>query len=113
MNDWELFEIKRVVPLSRTHRDIPVVTSEVTNAIQQLKNYNRILNQDVVKRDFAKQGIHYYEPSLNLVIGKEPSIPHATWRYLATSDNDVRILTYDNLLSQMENRLNIFEKLLK
>lgn len=80
VNDWELFEIKRVIPLTRTHRDIPVIKSEVIYAVQQVKNYARILSQDSVKRKFAEQGIEYYEPSLNLVVGKTPQIPHEQWR---------------------------------
>jgi hypothetical protein len=114
MNDWELFEIKRVIPLTRTYRDIPVIKSEVIYAVHQIKNYARLLSQDSVKRKFAKQGIEYYEPSLNLVVGKTPQISHEQWRWLQSSDKDVKILTYNNLLDQMkrriEDRLAFFRK---
>ncbi len=105
MNDWDLFEIKRVIPLTRTYRDIPVIKSEVIYAIQQIKNYARLLSQDSVKKKFAKQGIEYYEPSMNLVVGKTPQISHEQWRWLQSSDKDVKILTYKNLLDQMKLRI--------
>lgn len=105
MNDWELFEIKRVVPLTRTYRDIPVIKSEVIYAVQQIKNYARLLSQDSVKKKFAKQGIEYYEPSLNLVVGKTPQISHEQWRWLQSSDKDVKILTFNNLFDQMKRRI--------
>lgn len=106
VNDWELFEIKRVFPLTRSYRDIPVIRSEVSYAVQQVKNYARLLSQDSVKMKFAEQGIEYYELSLNLVIGKSPQIPHKQWRWLQSNiDKDVKILTYDNLLNQMKQRI--------
>ncbi len=113
IGDWELFEIKRVIPLTRTYRDIPVIRSEVTYAVQQIKNYARLLSQDSVKRKFAEQGIEYYEPSLNLVVGKKPQIPHEQWRWLQSSDKDVKILTYDNLHNQMKRRIEDRLALLK
>jgi hypothetical protein len=105
INDWAIFEIKRVIPLTRSYRDIPVITSEITYAVQQVKNYSRILGQDTVKRRFAAQGIDYFEPTLNLVVGKTPQIPHGQWRWLVSSyERDVKIITFDNLLEQMKRR---------
>jgi hypothetical protein len=105
-NDWDLFEIKRIIPLTRTYRDAPVIAREVSYAVQQVKNYGRILSQDSVRRKFAEQGIEYYEPSLNLVVGKTPQIPHSQWRWLVSShDREVKILTFDNLLEQMRQRI--------
>lgn len=106
INDWELFEIKRAIPLTRTYRDVPVIVSEVSYAVQQIKNYARILSQDSVKRRLAQEGIEYCEPSLNLVVGKTPQIPHEQWRWLVSNyDKDVKILTFDDLLEQMRQRL--------
>jgi hypothetical protein len=106
VNDWELFEIKRIIPLTCTYRDIPVISSQVAYAVQQTKNYARILSQDSVKRKFAQEGIEYYEPSLNLVVGKTPQIPHEQWRWLVSShDREVRIITFDNLLEEMKRRV--------
>jgi hypothetical protein len=105
INDWELFEVKRVFDLSGTYRDAPVLAKEITYAIQQIKNYSRTLSQDVVKRHFAKQGIEYYEPTLNIVVGRTPQISPEQWRWLVTNDRDVNILTYDNLLNEMKLRV--------
>ena len=105
VNDWELFEIKRVIDLSKTYRDAPVISKEVSYAIQQIKNYARILSQDSVKRYFAQQGIEYYEPTLNMVVGRTPQIPHEQWRWLISNQKEVKILTFDNLLSEMKLRL--------
>lgn len=105
-NDWELFEIKRPVAVSGTYRDVPVIAKEVINAIQQVKNYGRILAQDKVKKYFANQGIKYYEPSLNVVIGRTPQIPHDQWRWLKTShENGVKIVTFDALMSELRCRI--------
>lgn len=107
INDWELFEVKRVVNLTHTYRDAPVLAREVSYSIQQIKNYSKTLQQDTVRRYFAEQGIEYYHPSLNIIVGKTPQIPHEQWRYLlAVNERDVKILTFDNLLEEMKLRLN-------
>lgn len=104
--DWELFEVKRAKQLTKSYRDIPVFIGEVQSAIQQLRNYSRILSQDNVKRKMAKEGIEYYEPTLRLVIGRTPNIPQAEWRWLkSTNEKDVKILTYDELLVSMKKRM--------
>lgn len=106
INDWELFEIKRVVKLTRSYRDAPVLSREITHAIQQIKNYGRLLSQDAIRKHFAKEGIEYYEPSLHLVVGKTPQIPHKQWRWLLSSnEHGVKIMTFDDLLSEMRLRL--------
>ncbi len=106
-NDWELFEIKKAnLKLARTYRDIPVFCNEVFAAKQQLKNYKKILDNDSVKRKFAKSGIEYFEPSLRLVIGRTPSISLKEWRHLIAINNDgVKIITYDELIKEMSIRL--------
>jgi len=113
-NDWELFEIKRPVKLTSTYRDVPVIAHEVTHAILQVKNYARILSKDMVKKQFAKEGIEYYEPSLNLVIGRTPQIPLAQWRWLLnTCGKDLRIFTFDELIKEMEMRLRDLCKIIE
>ena len=106
-NDWELVEIKRPIKLSRTYRDAPILAAEVQAAIQQVKNYARMLNQDKVKRQFARAGIVYYEPTLSIVIGRNPQIPIEQWQWLRRSNEDrVRITTFDDLLMELRFRLD-------
>ena len=72
-----------------------------------------LLAKDSVRESFVKRGIDYYEPELNLVIGRTPQIPQAQWRWLTTNfRKDIKILTYDNLLDQMRGRLLDREKTL-
>ncbi|MCK0137356.1 DUF4263 domain-containing protein [Arenibacter sp. S6351L] len=106
INDWELFEIKRPIKLTTTYRDIPVMRSEVLHAIEQLKNYHKILQQDKVKYYFHKQGIDYYEPTLNLIVGNNPQISTEKWRWLISNHKEINILTYENLLREMQIRYN-------
>ncbi len=104
--DWELVELKRPVKLTGTYRDAPVLAYEVPAAIQQLRNYARILNQDRVRRRLAAEGIEYCAPSLRLVIGREPQIPHDQWRWLkSTNEHGLKLTTYDQLLAEMQLRL--------
>ncbi len=105
-NDWELFEIKRILNLTQTYRDVPVIAKEISYAIQQVKNYYRILSQDNVKKHFAANGIAYYEPTLHLVVGRDPQISHEQWRWLIASNNDVKIITYDELIKETQIRIN-------
>ena len=111
-NDWELFEMKRAVKLTSNYRDAPVFAHEVTRAIQQVKNYGRILSQNAVKKQFAKEGIEYYEPSLNLVIGRTPQIPLEQWRWLlSTNENELKIFTFDDLLKEMQRRTEDLQRI--
>jgi hypothetical protein len=104
-SDWELFEVKRAVHLTRTYRDIPVITAEVLYSVQQVQNYARILSQDAVKRKFAAEGIEYFEPVLKLVIGRRPQISHQQWRTLVSSnERDVKLITFDDLIKEMAIR---------
>ncbi|MCU1255740.1 MAG: hypothetical protein JWM83_2039 [Candidatus Angelobacter sp.] len=106
-NDWDLFEIKRPITLTSTYRDIPVFVSEVSNAIHQVRNYGRILAQDKVKRHLEKEGIEFFKPEINLVIGRTPQIPHAQWRWLQSgTEGGVRIFTFDELLAELRRRLD-------
>jgi hypothetical protein len=104
--DWELIEIKRVIKLTGSYRDAPVLAHEIHAAIQQVKIYARTLSQDSVKRELAQRGIEYYYPSLRLVVGKRPQISREQWRWLkSTNERDVRITTFDELLDEMRVRL--------
>lgn len=105
-SDWELFEVKRAIDLTGTYRDIPVVKQEVLYAMQQVKNYARILAQDSVRRKFADEGIEYYEPALHLIVGRKPQLPLKQWRHLvANNENGVKLITFDDLLKELELRL--------
>jgi hypothetical protein len=105
--DWELYELKRSnVELTKSISDVPSLVASVNDAIAQMKNYKHILEQDAVKRKLAVDGIEYYEPEINLVIGKKPSIHNAQWRrLLSDNQNGFRILTYDKLLIDATQRL--------
>ncbi|MGB9120119.1 MAG: Shedu anti-phage system protein SduA domain-containing protein, partial [Candidatus Angelobacter sp.] len=98
-------EVKRPISLAATYRDVPSIVAEVLKAIHQIRNYQRILGQDKVKRHFATEGMEYYEPTLNLVIGRTPQIPQAEWRWLQTVNaQGVRIFTFDELLMELRHR---------
>lgn len=115
-NDWELFEIKNPIRLIRDYRSLPVMVAEVSRAITQLKNYSRLLSRPEIKEALKQSGIEHFEPTLNLVIGRKPQISAEQWNWLKCSqDKDVRLFTYDDLVSEMKirlaDRLRIFEKL--
>lgn len=106
--DWELFELKRAHKLTRTYRDIPTFTSEIHHAIQQIRNYERILGQEKVKQKFAREGIEYYYPELRLVLGNKPDISDEQWRFLkTTNENRLKIVTFEDLIMEMKTRYNI------
>ena len=113
--DWELFELKRSnIPLTKTISDVPMFVSAVNEAIAQVKNYKHILMQDKVKKALAAEGIEYYEPEVNLVIGKKPSIPINQWRRLLVDNmNGIKIITYDMLYEEAKRRLIDLEAILK
>jgi hypothetical protein len=103
--DWELFEVKRAVEITGTYRDTTVIKQEVLYAMQQVKNYARILSQDVVKKRLASEGLEFYEPSLNLIIGRRPQLPPEQWRHLVMHNaKDVKLITYDDLIKEMQLR---------
>lgn len=105
INDWELFELKRSsVKLTSTYRDAPVLSKEIINSIHQLKNYYRLFSQDKVRKQLQMEGIEYYEPALNLVIGNKPQVSHQQWRYLLSEQKDINILTYHELLKELKLR---------
>jgi hypothetical protein len=93
--------------LVRSYRDGPVFVAEVAHAITQLKRYSHLLATPTVREQLKRSGIEYFEPTLNLVIGRKPQIPIEQWRWLvARHDKDVRLFTYDDLLTEMKMRLN-------
>lgn len=103
--DWNLLELKRSnVRLTGTARDIPVLANTVARALHQVRNYGRLLAQDAIKRRLARDGIEYYEPSLGLVIGRAPEIPHDQWRWLVRGSSEVKIATYDDLMTELRVR---------
>lgn len=111
--DWELFELKRAsVPLTKTIRDVPMLTNEVNNAIAQLRNYKYLLSQDRVRKQFEKDGIEYYQPEINLVIGRRPGISTEQWRRIISDVPSLRILNYDELYDSATNRLKAFTSVL-
>lgn len=112
-DDWEIFELKRSnVRLTKTISDVPMFVSKVNDAIMQLKNYKKILQQDSVKKAFENRGIQYYNPEINLVIGRRKDIPICQWRSLIEEHDRMKILTYDDLYKQAQYRVNALKKLL-
>jgi hypothetical protein len=113
-SDWELFELKRPnVSLTKSKSDVPMFTAAVHNTIAQANNYKSILQQDKVKRAFANDGIEYYEPEINIVIGKKPSITNAHWRRLVSQNaSGINIIPYDTLLSEAKTRFSDMQKIL-
>lgn len=104
--DWELVEVKRLLPVAREYRGVPAFTAEITGAIRQLRNYKRILAQDAVKRELHAAGLDYWEPSLRLVVGRTPrSITHEQWRWLVSDEREVRVATFDELRSEAAARM--------
>lgn len=111
--DWELYELKRAdIQLTKTRKDIPMFISTVNDAMAQVRNYKRILMQDNVRRKFEQDGIEYYEPEINIVIGKKPNLLPKQWRQLVTSENDLKIITYDDLLREAKERMNYISNLI-
>jgi hypothetical protein len=105
-SDWELVELKRShVKLTGTNRDLPALSRQVHAALQQAKNYQRLLQQDRVRRALAREGIEYFEPSARVVIGRKPTIALKEWRWLcAEYGRDPELLTYDDLLQELRQR---------
>jgi len=106
ISDWELFEVKRATKLTSTYRDSQMLASEVCYAIQQLKNYRYLLAQDKVKQRLEAEGILYFEPSLNLIIGRKPQFSDQQFRRLISNEKDVKIITFDELLREMKLRID-------
>jgi len=108
IGDWELVELKRPANIIKSYRDIHTFTAEVQNAVQQVRYYDRLLRSDDVRRRLAAEGIEYYEPELKVVIGRRPAIPLRDWRWLLEScRGNVKIITYDDLISEMKARLSL------
>ncbi len=107
--DWELYELKKAKKLiHKSYRDIPAFTSEIHNAIQQARAYEKLLAQEKVKNKFAKEGIEYYFPEIRLVVGNRPDISDEQWRFLkSTNENNLKIITFDELLASMKIRYKL------
>ena len=103
-NDWELIELKKKIKLSSTYRGVPVLSYELRGAIEQLKNYYRIMQQDRVREHFLREGIEYYNPTLKLIVGGSKNVSHYQWRQMLSSADGVHLITYDNLINEMKSR---------
>lgn len=111
--DWDIYELKRAnVKLTKTISGLPRFVNVVNDAIAQIKNYQRILNQDAVRKKLEGEGIEYYNPQINLVIGKHPNLPIRQWRELLSQHQDLNILTYGDLLKEAKLRLSFMKKFL-
>ena len=109
-DDWEMYELKRanVIP-AKNVRGVPMFTDLVYQAIAQAKNYKALLQQDAVKRKFAQEGIEYFEPEINIIVGKKSEISTAQWRrMIADHRGDVKIRTYDEFFKEASYRSNLY-----
>lgn len=111
--DWELIELKKKSKIISTYRNVPRLSSEITGAISQLKNYERILQQDSVKKELQKQGIEYFEPQLRLVVGGKPEVSIAQWRRIKhENEKGLTIATYEDIIQEMKMRSLKLESLI-
>ena len=86
----------------------------VAYGITQLKRYLRILSSRKAKETPKRSGIEYFELTLNLVLGRRPQISLERWRWiLSTQDKDVRLTTSDDLVAEMQSRLNDHRRFLE
>ncbi|MDE7170713.1 MAG: DUF4263 domain-containing protein [Oscillospiraceae bacterium] len=102
INDWELIELKKKIRLSSTYRGVPVFSHEISGAIEQLRNYYDILQQQPVRDHFRREGIEYYNPVLKLVVGGSQNASHEQWRKMLSSSRGVHVITYDELIKEMK-----------
>ena len=111
-DDWELVELKKLIPLGKMNsRSTPAFREEIITAIMQLKTYQRIFEQSIVKRKLYEDGIKYYQPSYTLIAGcgKPFSFTHEQWRWLVDNtekSHNLKFLTYEDLLTEMKLRIN-------
>jgi hypothetical protein len=106
-NDWDLFEIKRDLEITTNYRDVETFTAAVYKGIEQVRNYGRLLAQDEVRKALEREGMEYFSPTLHLVIGRDTRIDHRSFRTLIHDNSrDVRVITYDKLMHDMESRLS-------
>jgi hypothetical protein len=112
--DWELIEIKASGKIVSIYRDIPTLSARITGAISQLRNYERILQQDSVKKKMRQHGIEYYEPQLRLVVGGKTEIPIEQWRRIKMeNERGLKITTCEDLIEEMKYRYSDFVSLIK
>jgi hypothetical protein len=113
-NDWELLELKHIIKPIKLSQGIPMFTSKIYAAIEQLKNYGKILNQDNVRRKLALSGIEYFKPELKLVLTKKPDISLEHWRSLKSNNETfLKIVTMDDIFKEAtmryQNQLSFLE----
>lgn len=106
--DWELIELKSKGKIVSNINDAPTLSSRIIRALGQIRNYERILQQDKVKKQFYKDGIEYYEPQLRLVVGGSPEVTVDKWsRIKHEHEKGLKITTCSELLAEMRYRYNI------
>ena len=104
----EKFSLTNVIP-AKNVRGVPMFTDLIYQAIAQAKNYKALLQQDAVKRKFAQEGIEYFEPEINIIVGKKSGISTAQWRrMIADHRGDVKIRTYDEFFKEASYRSNLY-----
>lgn len=105
-SDWELVELKRSdVRVASLYREVPTLSREVIGAIQQLRNYARLLEQQDIRAHLRNKGIEYFEPDLTLMVGRTANISVDQWRWLTSNRrSDVQVKTYGQLLDELRLR---------
>ena len=114
-DDWELFELKKnkkkVITNKKTN---PNFYKEIYDNILQLKEYQKIFNQEGIRNILKESGIEYFNPQFNLVIGRDENVSTRIWQNLVTHYNDknFHIRTYNELLNELKSRVEMFNQLL-
>lgn len=111
-NDWDLFEIKKNLPIVKNIHNRPEFMTRIYSAIIQLKQYASILKQDVTKEKLKKMGIEYFQPKLNLIVGRTPSLPVSSWQWLKAQHELINFLTWDDIINDTKCTKNLFKMLL-
>lgn len=105
-SDWHLIELKRAdLALVSSSQGVPTLSHKIYGAVQQLRNYSRILSQPRTRDELARRGIEYFEPDVSLVVGRSPNVSTGEWRWMTSQfRGEVCITTYDELLAELRVR---------
>ena len=104
-NDWELFELKTDLKIVTNTRSVPQFTKAIYSAISQARNYLRILETDRMKQRLMSEGVDYFEPTINIIMGRKPQISDKEWRWLLKNNVGINLITFDGIESELKLKL--------
>lgn len=99
------------MPIVKNISNRPAFRSEINSAILQLNQYASILKQDVTKEKLKKMGIEYFQPKLNLIVGRTPNLPFPYWHWLKTQHELINVITWDDIINDTKCTKSLYEKL--